>query len=325
MERGGGIKMRTRTISILATIAMLSLLSAARAEDRPDATLQLSGGSVAVGVGYSWASGTLTYKGKKYEVGVNGLSVGDVGVTKAEASGSVYHLAKLSDFDGNYTAAGAGATVAGGASASIMKNQNGVEIRLVSTNQGLKFTFAASGVAMKIKNPAGEPAGAPLTSGKLGGKVTATATVEDIDVEKRIVKLKDDKGEVTELTVPENVRNLAQVKKGDQVVATYYEALAYDVFKAGTEMPPTANVTASERAKKGEKPGAGVAEATTFSATIVGIDKPNSKVTLKGPEGNTETFKVRDPKKLDVVSVGDQVQITFTRALAISVKPAQAK
>jgi hypothetical protein len=143
--------MKTRTISVLTTIALLGLLSAARAEDKPDATLKLSAGSVAVGVGYSWGGGTLTYKGKTYDVEVNGLSVGDVGLTKAEASGTVYHLAKLSDFDGNYTAAGTGATVGGGASASIMKNQNGVEIRLVSTTQGLKFTFGAGGVAMKIK------------------------------------------------------------------------------------------------------------------------------------------------------------------------------
>jgi len=143
--------MRTRMISALATVAMLGFLSMARAEGQPDAKLELSGGSVAVGIGYSWAGGTLTYKGKKYEVEVKGLSVGDVGVTKAEAAGSVYHLAKLSDFDGNYTAAAGGATVAGGAAASIMKNQNGVEIRLVTTNQGLKFTFAAEGVSMKIK------------------------------------------------------------------------------------------------------------------------------------------------------------------------------
>jgi Cu/Ag efflux protein CusF len=166
---------------------------------------------------------------------------------------------------------------------------------------------------------------APLTSGKVGGTVKVTATVEDIDVAKRIVKLKDENGEVTELAVPKKVRNLAQVKKGDQVVATYYEAIAYDVFKAGTEMPPGATAVASERAKKGEKPGAGVAEATTFTATIEAIDKPASKVTLKGPEGNKVTFKVRDPKKLDVVNVGDQVQITYTRALAISVQPAPAK
>src|SRR5262245_57636625 len=151
-NRRGGFTMRIRKISLLATIAMLGfVLSVARAEDKPDGRLELSGGSVAVGIGYSWAGGTLTYQGKKYEVEVSGLSVGDVGVTKADAAGSVYHLAKLSDFDGNYTAAGVGATVAGGASASIMKNQNGVEIRLVSTTQGLKFTFGAGGVSMKVK------------------------------------------------------------------------------------------------------------------------------------------------------------------------------
>jgi hypothetical protein len=146
------MNMRLRTLSALTTIAALGfVLNVARAEDKADATLKLSGGSVAAGIGFSWASGTLTYKGKTYDVAVDGLSVGDVGITKAEASGDVYHLAKLSDFDGNYTAAGAGATVAGGASASIMKNQNGVEIRLVSTTQGLKFTFGAAGVSMKIK------------------------------------------------------------------------------------------------------------------------------------------------------------------------------
>jgi Cu/Ag efflux protein CusF len=183
--------------------------------------------------------------------------------------------------------------------------------------------FAPSAIAAEEGAPEATPA--PLTSGKVGGVVKVTATVEDIDVAKRLVKLKDENGEVTELAIPKQVRNLAQVKKGDLVVARYYEAIAYDVFKAGTEIPPAASAVASERAKLGERPGAGVAEATTFTATIEAIDKPNSKVTLKGPEGNKETFKVKDPKKLDVVNVGDQVQMTFTRALAISVKPAPTK
>jgi hypothetical protein len=125
--------------------------------------------------------------------------------------------------------------------------------------------------------------------------------------------------------VPKTVRNLAQLKKGDVVEAAYYEAIVYDVFKAGTEMPDGASATASERAKPGERPGGGMAEATTFTATIEGIDKAASKVTLKGPEGNDVTVKVKDPKKLDVVNVGDQVQITYTRALAISVKAAPQK
>ncbi len=73
--------MRIRTIGMLATVVgLVFLLTVARAEDQPDATIKLHGGSVAVGIGYSWGGGTLTYKGKTYEVEVKGLSVGDVGI-----------------------------------------------------------------------------------------------------------------------------------------------------------------------------------------------------------------------------------------------------
>jgi hypothetical protein len=139
---------------ILGALAALGLvLSAAQAaeKEKPDATLALSGGSVAAGIGYSWGSGTLTYQGKTYPVEVSGLSAGDVGASKVEASGEVFHLKKLADFDGNYTAGTAGATVGGGAAKTIMKNQNGVTVHLVSTSQGIKFSLAASGVSLKIK------------------------------------------------------------------------------------------------------------------------------------------------------------------------------
>jgi hypothetical protein len=141
-----------RALSAMMAVAALGLtLSVARAADAPDATIKLSGGSIAAGVGVSWGSGTLTYNGKTYPISVNGLSVGDVGATKLEASGNVTDLKKLDDFDGNYTALGAGATVAGGGSAVGMKNQNGVTVTLVSTTQGVKFTLGAAGVSMKIK------------------------------------------------------------------------------------------------------------------------------------------------------------------------------
>ena len=147
------MSMRTiRTISMLATIAaLIFVLNVAQAEDKPDGTLKLSGGSVAAGIGYTWGGGTLTYKGMTYEVELSGLSVADVGATKIEASGNVYHLNKLSDFDGNYTAATAGMTIAGGGSATAMQNQNGVVIQTVATTQGLKFALAASGVSLKLK------------------------------------------------------------------------------------------------------------------------------------------------------------------------------
>jgi hypothetical protein len=136
-----------------ATIAALGFcLTVARADEKtPDATLRLSGGSVAAGVGVSWGGGTLNYKGKDYPVDVKGLSVGDVGITKIEASGKVYNLKSLDDFSGNYTTAAAGMTAAGGAGVAAMKNQNGVTVELVSTTQGVKFTIGAGGVDMKVK------------------------------------------------------------------------------------------------------------------------------------------------------------------------------
>ena len=142
----------TRMTAVVSMVVLGLGLTLAQADEKtPDATLKLSAGSVAAGVGISWGSGTLTYKGKDYPISVTGLSVGDVGVTKVEASGKVYNLKKLEDFNGNYTAVTAGATVAGGGGATAMRNQNGVSAELVATTQGLKFNMGAAGVDMQIK------------------------------------------------------------------------------------------------------------------------------------------------------------------------------
>ena len=120
-------------------------------EEKPDGTVKISSGSVAAGVGFSWGGGVLTYQGKEYPFDVSGLSVADVGISKAEASGSVSHLKKLEDFNGNYTGVSAGATVAGGGGGMALKNQNGVVLNLVGTTQGLKFKLGVDGVKITLK------------------------------------------------------------------------------------------------------------------------------------------------------------------------------
>src|SRR6516164_2351833 len=132
---------------VVAAALSLPFSSALAKASLPDATLQLNQGSVAAGIGFSWGGGTLTYRGKRYPVSVDGLTVGSVGISR----GSVYHLRKLEDFNGTYTAVGAGATVGGGGSIATMQNQNGVRITLRSTSRGVKFTLGASGVSLNIK------------------------------------------------------------------------------------------------------------------------------------------------------------------------------
>ena len=140
-------------------IAILSLVvavitgfaQAATHQSHSDATLRFSGGSFAAGIGFSWGSGTLTYKGKDYPVKVNGVSIGKVGITGSSATGEVYNLKSLQDFDGHYNAGGAGMTIAGGRTAVAMTNQNGVKVLLASTNRGVDVTLAGGGVDMQIK------------------------------------------------------------------------------------------------------------------------------------------------------------------------------
>jgi len=144
--------MKHLTVGLLALAAVGSTSFIASAKGaKPDATIALSGGSVAAGAGFSWGHGSLTYRGKRYAISADGFQVGDVGATRMTASGRVYNLKKLQDFDGTYTAVAAEGTAGGGAGVVRMKNQNGVRVDLVSTTQGANVALGIDGVKMKLK------------------------------------------------------------------------------------------------------------------------------------------------------------------------------
>jgi hypothetical protein len=138
------------------TVALMFLglgwTAAASAADRkPDATVKLSEGSVAAGIGWSWGHGTLNYQGKTYKFKIEGLSVGEIGMTKAEATGNVYDLKSLEDFDGVYGAAGAGIAVQEGKGATALINPKKVQIVLTSTTKGASLKVAAEGLKVKLE------------------------------------------------------------------------------------------------------------------------------------------------------------------------------
>jgi hypothetical protein len=146
-----------RKIAVLLTVLGLGLAclfavaSTVPAQSDTTGKVTLESKSIAVGVGVSWGDGVLEYRGKKYPFTVNGLSVVDLGVSKVTARGEVKNLKKLEDFNGNYVAAGAGAAVGGGAGAAALKNQNGVELALTATTQGIKLSLPVAGVDIKLK------------------------------------------------------------------------------------------------------------------------------------------------------------------------------
>ena len=154
-------------------------------------------------------------------------------------------------------------------------------------------------------------------AGAVAREITIHGTVAAVDKDKQTVTLKGPKGRTLTLQV-RDPKKLEAISVGDPVVAKYRESLAFAVKKAGSATPGTSAQEAVATSKPGETPAGAVGRQITVTATITAIDKKAHTVTIKGPEGNTETVKARNPKNLEKVKVGDLVEITYTQALAIS-------
>jgi ribosome maturation factor RimP len=152
--------------------------------------------------------------------------------------------------------------------------------------------------------------------------LTVRGTVEAIDKEKQTVTLKGPKRSL--IVHVRDPKKLEAIKVGDPVIGKYYESVMIEVKKPGESTPGVTAQQGVATSKPGETPAGAIGQQITVTATIVGIDKKAQTATIKGPEGNTVTVKARDPKNLDKVKVGDNVEITYTEALAISLdKPAK--
>jgi hypothetical protein len=136
----------------LIALGCLAAFAAFAAESNPSGRVNISSKAVAVGIGVTWGDGTLSYGDKTYAFSMTGLSIVDLGISNVTSTGEVFNLNSVSDFSGNYAAGEAGITIAGGPSDVIMKNEHGVVLRLHGTQQGVRFTLAPQGVAIKLKN-----------------------------------------------------------------------------------------------------------------------------------------------------------------------------
>jgi hypothetical protein len=162
-------------------------------------------------------------------------------------------------------------------------------------------------------------------SGEIGRKRLATAEVIAIDLPTRTVTLKGQKGNEFTVHADDRVRNLPQVRVGDKVDVAYQESLVWNVKKAAEGNSGASVQAGAISARPGDKPAGAAATQVNMTATIEAIDQANGTVTLKGPQGNSRTIKARDPKNLQRVQVGDLVDITYTEAVAVRVRPATKK
>jgi Cu/Ag efflux protein CusF len=145
--------------------------------------------------------------------------------------------------------------------------------------------------------------------------VSATAIVQKLDKDGRIVTVKGPQGNVFDVKVAPSV-DLEKVKVGDRVNVMYYQEVAVDLHKPG-EAVPTRTTSTTER-------GGVTAQQTTVTAKVVSVDAATNTVVLRGPQGGQHSIKVQDPDiqaQLKKIKAGDSVEVTYTQAVAMTLEP----
>ncbi len=148
----------TRRLSLaLAASTMLAAVPALAQRRDPGVTGPVSGTvsmnarGAAIGVGYTWGDGVLRYGGRSYHFTVNGVTVADVGFSRVNGRGRVYNLKRLQDFSGTYAAATGEATLGNGIGGQVLRNANGVQIRVDQITRGARLQGSADGITLTLK------------------------------------------------------------------------------------------------------------------------------------------------------------------------------
>lgn len=162
--------------------------------------------------------------------------------------------------------------------------------------------------------------GAPAVKAALAGDVvTITAKIEAVDQATRMVTLRGPEGRLVTMKAGDNVKNLAQVKPGDELVIKHAEAVALALRKGSTGRSETVTTLPPQGAPAGAKPGMTAAQETRIVANVQSVDAAKRTVVLEGPNSRYVTLKVKDAALLKDVKAGDSVEATFIEALVVEV------
>jgi hypothetical protein len=183
---------------------------------------------------------------------------------------------------------------------------------------------AAPAIAQQPKVESAEAIASSPGRGEAVRTVRVSATVTAIDKATRTLTLKGTDGKTFPLVAGPEVRNFDQIQVGSEVLVGYLEALAIELKKGGGAKVERVDSSASGRAEAGAQPGAMAARKVTATGDVIALDEATQTATLRGPN-RTVTLRVPDPKQFKLIAVGDQMQITYTEALAVSVEPAAKK
>jgi hypothetical protein len=157
---------------------------------------------------------------------------------------------------------------------------------------------------------------------------TAVGVVETVDPRSREILLRGaagaQSGALLSMVVGQRVRNLDQIRPGDRVAARYYQAIAAQVARPRSGPNEPLAGLAVARTPTAERPGGEVTRVLSGRVTVTAVDPASNAVSFVGPNGVPRTVVARRPEAQAFVRSlrpGEQVDIVYEEALAVSIEP----
>jgi len=152
--------------------------------------------------------------------------------------------------------------------------------------------------------------------------ITVHGKIVKVDRAHSLVTLEGPSGNRVTVVV-KNPDNLRAAKEGEPFAARFYEIVTIQKKKPGEKLPPASLSEGAWTAHPGAPgvPGGSRAMLIKLPVTVDAVDETNGTVTVKAPDGSTETVKPRDPQNLKRLKAGDELLISFYRGVAISLRP----
>ena len=152
-----------------------------------------------------------------------------------------------------------------------------------------------------------------------GNSVTMTVTIEAIEQSTRTLTVKDKDGIYETIVAPPEMKRFSELKVGDKITVRYYDNVVVRVKKPGEAAVDVDSAALTKG--QGQRPAGTAATQKTMTVTITAMDPKARSITVKGPNGYNYSRKVEDKKAFDQLKVGDQLDLTWTEAMLISVDP----
>jgi hypothetical protein len=135
--------------ALMALTALAGIATAAYADSGSISFSIIKAGFV---VGGSGGSGTLNFHGRRYRLGIGGISYGfTFGASETRFHGTVSNIQRASDVAGVYAAGNAGAAIGRGAQAIVLTNQHGAVLTLTGSSVGAIVSADLNGLAVTVR------------------------------------------------------------------------------------------------------------------------------------------------------------------------------